>query len=372
MASGSAKKISASSARAHTRKDKAKSISFLLNPKMFVPIAVAVAVGVMGWVYQALKPPPPKICGSPGGPPVTSPRVKLSDGRHLAYREMGVPKEEAKHRIIVIHGFDSSKDLDLPVSQELIEEQRIYILFFDRAGYGESDPYPLRSVKSEAYDIQELADKLQIGEKFYVIGLSMGAYPIYSCLKYIPNRLAGAALVVPFVHYWWPCLPANISTESFQKLQKSFQWSFRIAHHTPWLLYWWMTQKWFPTLMSGNIAAKLCPKDIEIIKKLSETPTVGQEKVRQQGEHESLYRDIMVGYAKWEFDPMDITNPFPNNEGSVHIWQGYEDKMIPYQINRYITEKLPWIRYHEVPDTGHLMIYRSELCEEIFRSLLIG
>lgn len=72
--------------------------------------------------------------------------------------------------------------------QELIEELGIYFLFFDRAGYGDSDPNPKRSVKSEAFDIQELADKLQIGSKFYVLGVSMGAYPIWGCLKYIPNR----------------------------------------------------------------------------------------------------------------------------------------------------------------------------------------
>ena len=72
--------------------------------------------------------------------------------------------------------------------QEFIEELKIYFLFFDRAGYGDSDPNPSRSVKSEAYDVQELADKLQIGSKFYVIGISMGAYPVYSCLKYIPHR----------------------------------------------------------------------------------------------------------------------------------------------------------------------------------------
>lgn len=59
---------------------------------------------------------------------------------------------------------------------------------YDRAGYGESDPFPKRTVKSEAFDVQELADKLQIGPKFYVIGLSMGAYAVWSCLKYIPHR----------------------------------------------------------------------------------------------------------------------------------------------------------------------------------------
>lgn len=72
--------------------------------------------------------------------------------------------------------------------QELVEELKLYFLLFDRAGYGESDPYPKRSVKSEAYDIQELADALQLGSKFYVIGISMGGYPAYSCLKYIPQR----------------------------------------------------------------------------------------------------------------------------------------------------------------------------------------
>ena len=72
--------------------------------------------------------------------------------------------------------------------QEFIDELKLYIVLYDRAGYGESDPYPARSVKSEAFDIQELADKLYLGTKFYVIGCSMGASSVWSCLKYIPDR----------------------------------------------------------------------------------------------------------------------------------------------------------------------------------------
>jgi hypothetical protein len=87
------------------------------SPAMIAPIVVALAVGFLGWAYRALKPPPPKICGSPDGPPITSPRVKLSDGRHLAYRESGVPKEVAKYKIIAVHGYDSPKDLSLPLPQ---------------------------------------------------------------------------------------------------------------------------------------------------------------------------------------------------------------------------------------------------------------
>lgn len=72
--------------------------------------------------------------------------------------------------------------------QELIEELGIYFVAFDRAGYGESDPNPRRSVKSEAFDIQELADQLELGSKFYIIGVSMGTYSVWSTLKYIPHR----------------------------------------------------------------------------------------------------------------------------------------------------------------------------------------
>ncbi|KAA3458613.1 Alpha/beta-Hydrolases superfamily protein isoform 1 [Gossypium australe] len=353
---------------------------------MIAPIAVALTVGLLGWTYRALKPPPPKICGSPDGPPVTSPRIKLSDGRHLAYREAGVPREEAKYKIVVIHGFGSSKDLNLPASEELVEELRIYFLFFDRSGYGDSDPNPSRSVKSEAYDVQELADKLQIGSKFYVIGISMGAYPVYNFLlsnstkrkkllwQWIFSfffRLAGASLVVPFVNYWWPCLPANLSNDAFSRLLAQDQWSFRVAHYTPWLFYWWVSQKWFPSLsiLAGNMAI-FSQSDLEILKKWSEAPSVGQEKIQQQGVYESLHRDIMASYGKWEFDPMDLINPFPNNEGSVHIWQGYEDRIIPFQVNRYLSEKLPWIHYHEVPDAGHLLIFESKNCEAVLRELV--
>jgi pimeloyl-ACP methyl ester carboxylesterase len=73
-------------------------------------------------------------------------------------------------------------------AQELVEELGIYLLFFDRAGYGESDANPARGLKSDATDIEELADALHLGDKFYVVGTSMGGYTAWSCLNYIPQR----------------------------------------------------------------------------------------------------------------------------------------------------------------------------------------
>lgn len=72
--------------------------------------------------------------------------------------------------------------------QDIIDNLGIYILSFDKSGYGESDPNPNRTPKTIAYDIEELADQLELGSKFYVVGFSMGGQAVWSCLKYIPNR----------------------------------------------------------------------------------------------------------------------------------------------------------------------------------------
>lgn len=64
----------------------------------------------------------------------------------------------------------------------------IYLVQYDRAGYGESDPNHKRTQRSEACDIEELADHLQLQSKFYIISNSMGSYQNWSCIKHISQR----------------------------------------------------------------------------------------------------------------------------------------------------------------------------------------
>ncbi|CAL5334548.1 unnamed protein product [Camellia sinensis] len=139
MAAGVSRKISAASAKAHTRR-----------PKQTTPFQLP---------SEATRPPPPRICGSADGPPVTAPRIKLSDGRHL-------------------------------ISPDVSKGLGVYNVSFDRPSYGESDPNPKQTMKSLALDIEELADQLGLGSKFYLVGFSLGGQVIWTCLKYIPHSLA--------------------------------------------------------------------------------------------------------------------------------------------------------------------------------------
>lgn len=373
MAVGVSRKISAASARSHTRK--AKQSSFQLPSGMFKKILVVLFMGVLAWAYQAIQPPPPTICGSPDGPAVTAPRIKLSDGRHLAYKEHGVSKDVAKHKIVYVHGVDSCRHdavVATMLSREIVEELGVYIVSFDRPGYGESDPNPKGTVKSVALDIEELADQLELGSKFYVIGFSMGGQAIWSCLKYIPHRLAGATLIAPVVNYWWHGFPANLSKEAYYQQLRQDQWTLRVAHYTPWLTYWWNTQKLFPaSSVLAHSPDVLSRHDKELILKRSSRQNYVTH-VRQQGEYVTVHQDLMFGFGSWEFDPMDLKNPFPNNEGSVHIWHGDDDLLVPVSLQRYIAQQLPWINYHEVPGAGHLFPHADGMCDAIVKALLIG
>ncbi|CAN8278245.1 unnamed protein product [Cochlearia groenlandica] len=364
------KKQSSASTKTHTRNTPQRSFSGLLKTILFVSF-----VGALSWVYQTIQPPPPKLVGSPAGAAVTASRIKLRDGRHLAYDEFGFSKEEANYKIIYIHGFNTCmRDSPFPpfLSPGLMEKLKIHTVSFDRPGYGESDPDPNRTPRSIALDIEELADGLGLGSKFYVFGHSMGGEITWACLKYIPHRLAGAALIAPAINYWWRNLPGDMTREAFSVMFPADQWALRVAHYAPWLTCWWNTQKWFPisNVIAGNPIV-FSRQDKEVLSKLG-SARPNRAYTRQQGEYESLHRDLNIGFSSWEFDPLDLQDPFPNKNGSVHLWHGDEDKFVPVKLQRYIASKLPWIHYHEIVGAGHLLPLVEGMTDKIIKSLFVG
>ncbi|XP_047062415.1 uncharacterized protein LOC124669925 [Lolium rigidum] len=338
---------------------------------MATKLSIVLLVTLSALFYQQFQPPPPIICGSLNGPPVTAPRTKLKDGRHLAYLESGVQRMKAKYKVIFVHGFYSCRYDALPISPEVAQELGIYLLSFDRPGYAESDPDPAPSEKSIALDIEELADNLKLGPKFHLIGFSMGGEIMWSCLKYIPHRLSGVAILGPVGNYWWSGLPSNVWRDAWYQQPPQDQWAVWVAHHLPWLTYWWNTQKLFPP--SSVIARSpllLSEEDAMVRKKLglrTYTPTI-----RQQGDYNSLHRDMMVGFGKWDWSPLDLEDPFAGGKGKVHLWHGAEDRIVPVGLSRYISQRLPWIIYHELPKSGHLFPLDSEKADAIVKSLLLG
>uniref|UniRef100_A0A0A0LY77 AB hydrolase-1 domain-containing protein n=1 Tax=Cucumis sativus TaxID=3659 RepID=A0A0A0LY77_CUCSA len=285
---------------------------------MIFMAVVFTVVSLLGLFFQATQLPPPQNNGESVGLSVSSPRIRLRDGRFLAYRERGVSKNDSINRIIVSHGFGSSKDMNVLATQNV----------WDR---------------------------------------------LLCCFKFHNDivTLAGAALIVPTVNYWWPSLPHSLISKDYRR--QIVQWAVWLSHYAPGLLYWWITHTWIPS----NAVLERNPiffndRDIDILKSIPGFPMLAQNKLRERGVFDTLRHDFMVAFGEWGFDPMRLSNPFPENGSSVHIWQGYEDRVVPFQLQRYVSGKLPWIQYHEVPDGGHLIVHYRGLFATILRALLLG
>jgi pimeloyl-ACP methyl ester carboxylesterase len=248
------------------------------------------------------------------------------------------------------------------------EELGVYMVAFDRAGYGESDPNPNRTVKSAALDMAELADALGLGDKFYVVGVSLGSHAVWGALRYIPERIAGAAMMAPVVNYWWPGFPAEDAAAAYGRQSYGDQWALRVSHHAPAILHWWMDQSWLPTsTVVDNTTFLPNKRDADIRRTLTADGTLQKKKemATQQGINESYYRDMTVMFGKWEFDPMALPEP----PCPVHIWQGDEDGLVPVALQRHVAGKLGWVSYHELPGTGHFLSAVPGLGDTVLRTL---
>lgn len=155
--------------------------------------------------------------------------------------------------------------------QGVIDELGLYVVSFDRAGYGQSDPNPKRSLQSDVEDVEDLADGLGLRPKYYVVASSIGGYTGWGLLKYKPERLAGVAFSAPMVNFWWPGFPKSEVTKAWATQRTGDKMSYMVTHYLPSFTYWHnMVQKRLPyaTLEAEDGSKAFNEKDQEIIRML--------------------------------------------------------------------------------------------------------
>lgn len=72
---------------------------------------------------------------------------------------------------------------------------------------------------------------------------------------------------------------------------------------------------------------------------------------------DGLVRDAEVLYRQWSFDVRMIRR-------GVHIRQGLDDRLVPADINKIVSDRMPGAIWHPVQDAGHFVAVGSG--DEIF------
>lgn len=328
--------------------------------------------------------------------PPSADRILLPDGRHLAYHEQGVPASVARFSIIVPHPFLSSRLAGIPgLRDSLMEEFGIRLITYDLPGFGESDPHPHRTIESSAQDILLLAEELQVHDKFWLMGYSSGSIHVWASLRYIPDRLAGAALFAPMVNPYDPGMTKEERSRIWEKWTPKRKLTYILARRFPGLLRFFYRGSFF----SGKhapadkwLSLSLGKKDRALIEE-PEFEEFWQRNVEEsirQGNVKPFVEEAVLQVSNWGFKIADLQSwkkqrgkdflfwlksMYSQGEeelmgflGPIHIWQGMDDRVVPPATTTFIHRNLPGATVHILPNDGHFTYLY--FCDECHRQIL--
>ncbi|KAI5665333.1 hypothetical protein M9H77_24656 [Catharanthus roseus] len=329
-------------------------------------------------------------------PPPSAVRIQLPDGRYLAYHELGVPADRARFSLIVPHGFISSRLAGIPgIKLSLLEEFGVRLVTYDRPGFGESDPHPDRNHNSSAVDMLQLAESVGIKDKFWILGYSDGAMHAWAALKYIPQRVAGAAMFAPLVNPYDSSMTKEEMSRTWEKWTRKRKFMYYLARRFPKLLNYFYRR----TFLSGKhgqidkwLSLSLGKKDKDLI----ETPAFEElwqrnvEESIRQGSTKPFLEEAVLQVSNWGFSLGDLQPQkkcpgkgflpwlkFLYGEaecemtgflGPIHIWQGMDDLVVPPTMTAYVSRILPNASVHWLPEEGHYSYFF--LCDKCHREIL--
>ncbi|KAK7404677.1 hypothetical protein VNO78_05633 [Psophocarpus tetragonolobus] len=331
--------------------------------------------------------------------PPSAARIVLPDGRYMAYKEQGVSSHKARFSVIVPHTFLSSRLAGIPgVKDSLLEEFGIRLLTYDLPGFGESDPHPNRNLESSATDMAFLADALGVN-KFWVVGYSSGSMHAWAALRYIPDRLSGAAMFAPMVNPYDPTMTKEERRRTWNKWTRKRKFMYFLARRFPRLLAFFYRRsflsgkhgqidRWLSlslgrrdkALMEDPVYEEFWQRDVEESIRQRNTKPFVEEAALQVTNWGFSLSDLKLqkrkqssGLLSWLQSMFTETQEYTGFLGPIHIWQGMDDRVVPPSMTDFVHRVLPGAAVHKLPYEGHFTyIYFCHECHRQIFTTLFG
>ncbi|KAG8376521.1 hypothetical protein BUALT_Bualt09G0072000 [Buddleja alternifolia] len=327
--------------------------------------------------------------------PPSAIRMLLPDGRYMAYHEIGVPADKARFSLIVSHGFLSSRlGGVLGINMSLLEDFGVRLISYDLPGFGESDPHPSRNLNSSALDMSHLADSVGVRGKFWVLGYSSGSLHAWAALKYIPDKVAGAAMFAPLVNPYEVTMTKEEMFKTWENWTRRKKLLYYLARRFPRFLSYFYRR----TFLSGKhgpidkwLSLSLGKKDKDLVESsaFEEIWHRDVEESIRQANPRPFVEEAVLQVSNWGFSLVDLQvqrkcprkGIFPWLQfmydeteceltgylGPIHIWQGMDDMVVPPSMTDYVARVLPNAIVHRLPEEGHFSYF--SLCDECHRKI---
>ncbi|HVA03000.1 MAG TPA: alpha/beta hydrolase [Acidimicrobiales bacterium] len=269
----------------------------------------------------------------------------LRDGRALEVFTAGPPDGIA----VVYHHGTPFAAVPYDSAAQSVSARGGCLVYWSRPGYAGSTSQPGRRVADAATDTGEVLDVLGY-DRFVTLGWSGGGPHALACAAIMPGRCRSAAIiagVAPFDAEGLDFLdgmgPENIE-----------EFGLAAAGGAPFSEFLTRESAQFTTL-SGPDMVEALGGLVSEVDKAALTGPLADFMARAlaaagSGSTAGWHDDDMAFLGDWGFDVTDVGCP-------VSIWQGRQDRMVPYAHGEWLATHVPGARPHLRPDDGHVSLF---------------
>jgi pimeloyl-ACP methyl ester carboxylesterase len=283
--------------------------------------------------------------------------LDLADGRSLEYVVAG-PGDGMP--LVLHHGTPSSAVVFEPW-QESAAKHGLRMVMYSRPGYAGSSPRPGRTVADAAGDVAALLDALG-AERFLTVGWSGGGPHALACAKLLPDRCAAAALIAGVAPYGADGLDflSGMGAENVEEFGAALEGKAALTGYLD-------TQSATLAHVQGSEMAAGFGDLVSDVDRAQLTGEFAEYLA------ESFRTALQTGTAGWRDDDLAFVTDwgFRLDDGRVPVavWQGGQDRMVPYAHGEWLAEHVAGAEPHLLPDEGHLSLAVGAI-EEIMADLV--
>ncbi|WP_205862098.1 alpha/beta fold hydrolase [Planosporangium thailandense] len=284
-------------------------------------------------------------------------RVDLPDGRRL---DVEVEGPEGGLPLVYHHGAPGAAVLYRPLV-DAAARHGLRIVTYARPGYGRSDAAPGRVVADAARDTAAVLDALGLGD-FVTVGWSGGGPHALACATVLAGRCMAAATLGGVAPYTAEGLDwtAGMGADNIEEFGAA-------VSGEPALTEYLRAQEEVLGRVTGAEVADALGDLVSEVDRRQLTGGFADYLA------ESFRIAVTAGIAGWRDDDLAFIRKwgFDLRGGCpVAVWQGDQDRMVPYAHGRWLAANVPGARAHLLPGHGHLSLFG--LVDEVLDDLVAG
>jgi pimeloyl-ACP methyl ester carboxylesterase len=250
--------------------------------------------------------------------------------------------------VLLFHDGTPTAAVPFPPLSAPAAERGLRTVTFSRPGYATSTPQPGRSVASVVADTAAVLNALN-EERFFTIGWSGGGPHALACAALLANRCTAAATLASVAPYGVAGLDwlAGMGPENIEEFGAAIEGEERLKPYLE------REAAALRDVTGSELAAALGGLVSEVDKRAL---TGDYAEIMA----ESFRRAVSAGIAGWRDDDLAFTRPWGFDLNtirvSVAIWQGDEDRMVPFAHGQWLAANIPGARSRLLPGDGHLSL----------------